>query len=272
MYVADASDGKVYSYNMPDAIDARLASLTLSGVDIGEFSPSREEYEGVIAEGVTETTVVAATVQSGTDVAIDPPDADAEADGQQVALEGLAEITVEATAAQSGAGVVIDPPDADGDDANGHQVGLAGVEEITVTVTSADGSREKTCRVALADAEATPEPWAHCLRPAQAASGRCARTCVRPGAWCTRCNPSPSSGRHSRGARQTSPRTRDDGRNDGPCSRAAHRAGVCRAGRPDRSVLPRPMVGAGRPGVSRDRPPPSERSPCVDAAGIPAPP
>ena len=33
MYVADASDAKVYSYNLPDAIDARLASLTLSGVD-----------------------------------------------------------------------------------------------------------------------------------------------------------------------------------------------------------------------------------------------
>ena len=31
MYVADASDGKVYTYNMPDAIDARLAALTLSG-------------------------------------------------------------------------------------------------------------------------------------------------------------------------------------------------------------------------------------------------
>ena len=28
MYVADESDGKVYSYNMPDAIDARLATLT----------------------------------------------------------------------------------------------------------------------------------------------------------------------------------------------------------------------------------------------------
>ena len=38
MYVADESDDRVYSYNMPDAIDARLASLTLSGVDIGEFS------------------------------------------------------------------------------------------------------------------------------------------------------------------------------------------------------------------------------------------
>ena len=42
IYVADASDGKVYSYNMPDAIDARLSSLTLSDVEIGEFSVSRD--------------------------------------------------------------------------------------------------------------------------------------------------------------------------------------------------------------------------------------
>ena len=128
MYVADASDDKVYSYNMPDAIDARLATLTLSGVDIGEFSPSREEYEGVVAEGVAETTVVAATVQSG-------------------------------------AGVVIDLPDAD-EEAGGHQVALEGVSEITVTVTSADGSRTKTYRVTFGGAaqESTPEPWAHCLR------------------------------------------------------------------------------------------------------------
>ena len=32
MYVADESDEKAYTYNMPDAIDARLASLTLEGV------------------------------------------------------------------------------------------------------------------------------------------------------------------------------------------------------------------------------------------------
>ena len=126
MYVADASDDKVYSYNMPDAIDARLASLTLSEVESGQFDPGQTEYEGVVAEGL------------------------------------MTETTVEAAAAQSRAGVVIDPPDADGDEANGHQVGLEGIEEITVTVTSADGSREKTYRVALA--EGTPEPWAHCLR------------------------------------------------------------------------------------------------------------
>ena len=126
MYVADESDDKVYSYNMPDAIDARLASLSLEGIEIGEFDRNRTDYEGVIADGVTETVVTAETVQRRTDIAIDPPDADG------------------------------------GDDANGRQVTLAGVAEITITVTSADGSRTKAYRVAL-DGTAE-EPWPHCLR------------------------------------------------------------------------------------------------------------
>ena len=88
MYVADASDAKVYTYNMPDAIDARLLSLSLSGVDIGEFSPNREEYEGAAGEGVTETTVEAQPAQSQATVVIDPPDADEAAEGRQVAVGG----------------------------------------------------------------------------------------------------------------------------------------------------------------------------------------
>ena len=111
MYVADASDGKVYTYNMPDALDARLASLALSGITIGEFDPGRTDYEGVIAEDVSETVVTAEAMQRRTDIVIVPPDADEEAEG--------------------------------------HQVVLAGVTQITVTVTSADGSRIKTYRVAL---------------------------------------------------------------------------------------------------------------------------
>ena len=114
MYVVDASDGKVYTYNMPDAIDARLASLSLSGVDIGEFSPNREDYEGIVDDGVTVTTVEAAAAQDDAAVVIDPADSDEAAEGRQVAV---------------------------GDGA-----------EITVTVTSADGSRTKTYRVAVADA------------------------------------------------------------------------------------------------------------------------
>ena len=46
MYVADESDGKVYTYNMPDAIDARLASLSLSGVDFGEFDGGQYRVRG----------------------------------------------------------------------------------------------------------------------------------------------------------------------------------------------------------------------------------
>ena len=131
VYVADQSDDKVYTYNMPDAIDARLASLALSGVDIGGFSPNHEEYEGAAGEGVTETTVTAEAMQRRTDVAIDPPDAD-------------------------------------GDDTNGYQVALEGVEEITVTVTSADGSRRLVYRVRFPEARWDParDPWRHCLRGA----------------------------------------------------------------------------------------------------------
>ena len=123
MYVADESDDRVYTYNMPDAIDARLASLTLSGVEFGEFDPGRTDYEAVVADGVTETTVEAEAMQRRTDVTIDPPD---------------------------------------GDSANGHQVALQDLGEITVTVTSADGSRKKVYRVRFGVAAvelALSPPW-----------------------------------------------------------------------------------------------------------------
>ena len=132
MYVADESDDRVYTYNMPDAIDARLASLTLSGVDIGEFDPGRPDYEAVVADGVTETTVEAEAMQDAARI------------------------------------VAIDPPDADGGDADGHQVALQDLGEITVTVTSADGSRKKTYRVQFPETGWDParDPWPHCLRGA----------------------------------------------------------------------------------------------------------
>ena len=97
MYVADESDDKVYTYNMPDGIDARLVSLALSDVEIGEFSRSQAEYEGVAADGAMQTTVEARPEQSRARVVIDPLDADEVADGHQVALDGLEEITVTVT-------------------------------------------------------------------------------------------------------------------------------------------------------------------------------
>ena len=110
MYVADESDAKVYTYNMPDGIDARLVSLSLSGVDIGVFDPGTTDYEGTPGDGVTETTVEAVPAQSGAAVDIDPPDADAATAGHQVSLHGT---------------------------------------DVTVTATSPDGSRKRSYRVAL---------------------------------------------------------------------------------------------------------------------------
>ena len=133
MYVADESDAKVYSYNMPDAIDARLASLTLEGIDFGEFDSGQREYTGAAADGVTETTVGA-------------------------------------EAAQSRATFLIGHDDADGDPENGYQVALDDVPEITVTVTSADGSRERIYRVLVGDpGRETPSgPGFQCIRGAVA--------------------------------------------------------------------------------------------------------
>ena len=135
MYVADENDDKVYSYNLPAAIDARLASLTLSGIDIGEFSATREEYEGVAAESVTETTVMAEALQPRATVTIDPPDADEDAE-------------------------------------NGSRAAVEDGTEITVTVTSEDGSRKRVYRVRIGGAAeesveeeaGVREPSADCLR------------------------------------------------------------------------------------------------------------
>ncbi len=114
MYVVDASDGKVYTYNMPDAIDARLASLSLSGIEIGAFASARTDYDGTHG-GITVTTVQAEAMQRRTTVVIAPPDADAAVDGHQVALDDTG--------------------------------------EVTVTVTSADGSRTRVYRVGLAETQ-----------------------------------------------------------------------------------------------------------------------
>ena len=128
MYVADESDGRVYSYNLPGAIDARLASLTLSGVEFGDFSSRTEEYAGVLADGVTETTVAAEATQRRASVSIEPPDANLVAEGHQVAIEDIS--------------------------------------EITVTVTSADESRTKVYLVRFGDAAEAEQPVVACLRGA----------------------------------------------------------------------------------------------------------
>ena len=64
------------------------ASLSLSGVDFGEFGGAR-----VPADGVTETTVGAEAAQGRASVSIDPPDTDQSAAGHQVALGDVPEVS-----------------------------------------------------------------------------------------------------------------------------------------------------------------------------------
>ncbi len=71
--------------------DATLATLSLSGVDIGTFSRSVTSYQASVANSVTSTTVTATASHSGARVSIDP--------GSRVTLaEGVNRITVTVTA------------------------------------------------------------------------------------------------------------------------------------------------------------------------------
>ena len=143
MYVADENDDKVYSYNLPAAIDARLASLTLSGIDIGEFSATREEYEGVAAESVTETTVMAEALQPRATVTIDPPDADEDAEnGSRAAVEDGTEITVTVTSE-------------DGSRTRVYSVRIGGAAEESVEGSAGESVEEEA---------GVREPSADCLR------------------------------------------------------------------------------------------------------------
>ena len=110
VYVADEQDDKVYTYNVPDATIALLASLSLSDIEIDGFSSGRLTYTALAETAATVTTV-------------------------------------EAVAMQEAATVVIEPTDSDGDAENGHQVALGAETEISISVTSSDGSRVKSYRV-----------------------------------------------------------------------------------------------------------------------------
>ena len=57
MFVVDEQDDKVYSYNIPDAIIAQLASLSLNELDIEEFAPNRFEYAASVAYDLAATIV-----------------------------------------------------------------------------------------------------------------------------------------------------------------------------------------------------------------------
>ena len=112
MYVVDEQDDRVYTYNIPDATIALLASLSLTELEIGTFALHQLDYSATAAPGLSTTAVMA-------------------------------------TAVQEDATVVIEPEDADGDLENGHQVNLGTKATITITVKSADGSRTRSYKVVV---------------------------------------------------------------------------------------------------------------------------
>ena len=112
MFVLDHRDDRVYSYNMPDAIDARLSSLSLTDITIDQFAPWQTLYRPAVLGGIFETTL-------------------------------------EATPMQEEATVVPVPVDIDSDPENGHQAEVNDKQEITVEVTSPDGTRTRTYRVEI---------------------------------------------------------------------------------------------------------------------------
>ena len=74
----------------------------------------------------------------------------------------MTQTTVEAMAVQAGAEVAIDPPDAD-EDADGRQTTVVDGTEVTVTVISPDGSRRKVYLVRIGDAVEEEQSVVPCL-------------------------------------------------------------------------------------------------------------
>ena len=123
LWVGDRFDGKLYAYALEAeeaaSADATLASLTLSGVDIGAFDAGTTGYAASVGSAVSSTTVAAT-----------PTDADA---------------TVTIT---DRGGSTTDGP---------REVSLAaGANTITATVTAADGQTTATYTVTVTRATATP--------------------------------------------------------------------------------------------------------------------
>ena len=97
VYVADDVDERLYTYNIPDSIDARLASLHLTNAILDEFSANRLTYSAVTVPGKVSSTVSAVAEQEAATLAIAPADSNAEQDGHQVPLVDETQILVTVT-------------------------------------------------------------------------------------------------------------------------------------------------------------------------------
>ena len=118
MWVSEYVTGGLHAYALPWAsTNASLVLLGVSGADLGPFSPSTTTYAATVPHSTT-TATLTATPAAGARLEIDPADADAAAEGHQIAL-------------------------------------VEGANPVTVTVTAADGTTTGTYRVTLRRLNAT---------------------------------------------------------------------------------------------------------------------
>ena len=99
MWVLDAGDRKVYSYNLLLSDDRTLSALTVSPKDIIGFDAERDSYQLGVDSTVTRATVTATANHPGARVTFTPPDASSGTRGHQVDLSaGRNPVTVTVTA------------------------------------------------------------------------------------------------------------------------------------------------------------------------------
>ena len=99
MWVLDAGDRKVYSYNLLLSDDRTLSALTVSPKDIIGFDAERDSYQLGVDSTVTRATVTATANHPGARVTFNPPDASSGTPGHQVDLSaGRNPVTVTVTA------------------------------------------------------------------------------------------------------------------------------------------------------------------------------
>ena len=169
----------IWVYGVPPG--TRLASMSLSGVDIGTFLPEELSYEGHVDFGTGVITVRAGPWDTKASVSIEPADADALEDGHQVLLAVGANnkiaVTVTAWDGETTRTYTVTVTRAASDDARLSALSLSGVDlggfdaettayagavahDVTVTTVAA-APRDANARVEFAPADADPGTPGH---------------------------------------------------------------------------------------------------------------
>ena len=121
MWVADSGKNRIFSYNMPNRVDATLKGLTIIPTDIADFSPGVTAYHLGVANDVAQLWVMPTVNQPG------------------------ATIDIEGTSITSGAA---------------HAISLSeGRNDVAITVTADDGRTTKDYTVTVGRSVITDYGW-----------------------------------------------------------------------------------------------------------------